>query len=185
MDAETLSYYLSFSELLGHMLYPVAPNLPIQDFDVVVLYYSSATRSSSGMKHQTTLLQNNYIRIAELLAAGTVESHLILAYFDCALNRAHATLCSQVGVETTSHYSYYYPTLHFISLSGQSLTTRHNGTGSATSDRLLPLHVTPFAGNFQQSEAILDWIQSMSILSRAARQQRLHRWLFGDQPFAS
>lgn len=125
-----------------------------EPFDVVVLFYAKWCQNCRA-------LSPIYIRIAELLSAGS--RNLILGYFDCEADYEHATLCSTLGVK-------HYPTIHFYSLSGQHLP----------SPRTLPHHATEFAGNWQQGEAILDWIKCMSFLSRWHRSgwgAHLRKWL--------
>ena len=131
---------------------------PKEDFDVVVLYYASWCTNCKA-------LSPIYAQIASILSAGTTDSNVIMSYFDCEGDFDRATLCSQAGIT-------HYPTIHFYSFSGQRLS------------RTEPKHISKFPGNWQQGEAILDWIRVMSFLSRwhrAAWGQRLRGWLFGKK----
>ena len=141
LDNETLRYYLS---------------APKEDYDVAVMFYAQWDRNSHN-------LAPTWGQIAHIKQAGTKESKLILALFDCESNHEHVQTCEEAGVT-------HYPTLLFLNLAEQKL------------QRKTPTHGNQFGGNWQYGDAVLDWITAMQGLAnwhRAGWGKRLRRMFFG------
>jgi hypothetical protein len=142
-NSDTLAYYLDAD-------YP--------GYDLAVMFYASWDPYS-----QT--LAPYWARIAEIQQAGTRQSKLIMAFFDCELNTAHSTLCSAMGVKA-------YPTMMFIG-SGPfydtdpvtSLLFGKDRSAGVMGHAPLP-NTVKFQGNWQVPDSILDWIRTMQGLSR-------------------
>lgn len=140
VDSQTLSYYLD--EYRGH--------------DVAVLLYAQWDQNSRA-------LAPYWDRIATLLDAGSSDSRLVMALLDCELNEAHAMLCEKIGVT-------HYPTMMFIG-SGpyhdtDPITRTLFGKKSAGIMGAAPVpNTVKFQGNWQYTDAVLDWIRTMQALS--------------------
>lgn len=125
LDVETMEYFLS---------------APKEDFDVAVLFYAQWCNNC----HKFAPLWDQIGRIHK---AGTEQSKLIMGLFDCEADATHSQLCTKAGVK-------HYPTITFLSLSGQKFSLRK------------PRHGTQFGGNWQYGDAVYDWIKTMSALSQ-------------------
>jgi thiol-disulfide isomerase/thioredoxin len=137
--------------------YLTAPDHDL-NFDVVVMYYATWCTNCKALSPM-------YSKIAEILDAGASESALVVAYFDCEASIEHAETCSTAGIT-------HYPSILFYSLAGQHLSMK------------APKHGTHFPGNWQQGEAILDWIRTMSFLAKWHRRgwgKRLRTLFFRNQ----
>jgi len=140
-DSDTLAYYLD--------------NYP--GYDLAVMFYAPWDTNS----HQLAPYWN---RIADLLGAGTTQSKLIMAIFDCELNTAHSKLCAAASIT-------HYPTMMYIG-SGPFYDTDPIskllfGKNSAGVMGESPISNTvKFQGNWQYFDSILDWIKTMQALSR-------------------
>ncbi|KAG7348173.1 thioredoxin [Nitzschia inconspicua] len=142
-NSDTLAYYLDAD-------YP--------GYDMAVMFYASWDQYSHA-------LAPYWARIAELQQAGSKQSKLIMANFDCELNAAHTTLCTAVGVQA-------YPTMMFIGSGPFYDTDPITGLlfGKDRSAGVMghaPVAKTvKFQGNWQMTDSILDWIRTMQALSR-------------------
>lgn len=140
-DSDTLAYYLD--------------NYP--GYDQAVMFYAPWDTNS----HQLAPYWNQH---AVTLDAGTTQSKLIMALFDCELNDAHMQLCSAAGIT-------HYPTLMFIG-SGpfydkDPISRIIFGKKSAGMMGASPIpNAVKYQGNWQLIESILDWIKTMQGLSR-------------------
>jgi hypothetical protein len=145
-DIETLNYYLD------------APDPGVHDYDIVVFFYASWDRNSQKFSPK-------YGDIAHVLKAGTKDSHLLLGLFDCEKTVEHSKVCAKAGVK-------YYPSIFFVSLSGQSFAKiGYKG----------PKHLSQFEGNWQYGEAVFDWIKTMKGIShwhRAGWGKKLRQLFF-------
>lgn len=140
-DSDTLAYYLD--------------NYP--GYDLAVMFYAQWDNNS----HRLAPMWN---QIAVLQNAGTTQSNLIMALFDCELNAAHMTLCSSLGIT-------HYPTMTFIG-SGPFYDTDPiskfifgKKSAGVMGESPIP-NTVKFQGNWQYGDSILDWIKTMQALSR-------------------
>eukprot|EP00534_Pseudo-nitzschia_fraudulenta_P001684 CAMPEP_0201117308 /NCGR_PEP_ID=MMETSP0850-20130426/1291_1 /ASSEMBLY_ACC=CAM_ASM_000622 /TAXON_ID=183588 /ORGANISM="Pseudo-nitzschia fraudulenta, Strain WWA7" /LENGTH=441 /DNA_ID=CAMNT_0047381565 /DNA_START=121 /DNA_END=1446 /DNA_ORIENTATION=- len=140
-DSDTLAYYLD--------------NYP--GYDLAIMFYARWDTNSQR-------LAPYWNRIAEILDAGSNQSKLIMALFDCELNAAHMQLCSSASVT-------HYPTMMFIG-SGPFYDTDPVskilfGKNSAGMMGESPSpNTVKFQGNWQYYDSVLDWIKTMQALSR-------------------
>lgn len=140
-DSDTLAYYLD--------------NYP--GYDQAVMFYAKWDTNS----HQLAPYWNKH---AVTLDAGTTQSKLIMALFDCELNDVHIQLCSAAGIT-------HYPTMMFIG-SGpfhdtDPISRILFGKKSAGMMGASPIpNTVKYQGNWQLVESILDWIKTMQALSR-------------------
>eukprot|EP00536_Pseudo-nitzschia_multiseries_P015146 jgi/Psemu1/217007/e_gw1.828.19.1 len=140
-DSDTLAYYLD--------------NYP--GYDLAVMFYARWDTNSQR-------LAPYWNQIAAILDAGTSQSKLIMALFDCELNSAHMQMCESAGVT-------HYPTLMFIG-SGplydkDPITKILFGKKSVGMMGESPVpNTVKFQGNWQYYDAVLDWIKTMQALSR-------------------
>jgi hypothetical protein len=142
-NSDTLAYYLD-ADYAG--------------YDLAVMFYASWDSYSQA-------LAPYWARIAEIQQAGTRQSKLIMAFFDCELNTAHSTLCKAAGVNA-------YPTIMFIG-SGPfydtdpvtSLLFGKDRSAGVMGHAPVP-NTVKFQGNWQMPDSILDWIRTMQGLSR-------------------
>lgn len=148
LDAETLDYYLN----------PEAKS----DYDVAVLFYAQWCRNCHA-------LAPIWDQISRLIHAGTTDSKLVMGLFDCEADYDSMEACTKAGIT-------HYPTIMFISKSGQNLQHKQ------------PKNTIKFAGNWQYGDAVLDWLKTMSALSqwhRAGWGKRLRNLVFGRKPSAA
>mmetsp|Transcript_34092 Transcript_34092/g.80241 ORF Transcript_34092/g.80241 Transcript_34092/m.80241 type:complete len:432 (+) Transcript_34092:189-1484(+) len=140
-DSDTLAYYLD--------------NYP--GYDLAVMFYARWDTNSQR-------LAPYWNQIAAILDAGSSQSKLIMALFDCELNAAHMQMCESAGVT-------HYPTLMFIG-SGpfhdkDPVTKILFGKNSVGMMGESPVpNTVKFQGNWQYYDAVLDWIKTMQALSR-------------------
>lgn len=101
--------------------------------------------------------------IGQLVHAGTTESNLILALFNCELDKQHTRLCDAAGVT-------HYPTLMYVGagtyydtdpLTSAVLGSKAAGPYGAST---LPRTVK-FQGNLNVGDSVLDWVKAMRGLS--------------------
>ena len=98
-------------------------------------------------------------KIATILKAGTKESNLIMALFDCEGSTKHTSLCNTAGVT-------HYPTLMFVGRDElHQLNTKKERDILGSKHKKLR-RVARFRGNWQYGEQILDWIQFNQTWSR-------------------
>jgi len=139
-DSDTLAYYLDE--------YP--------GYDMAVLFYAQWD------SHSRTLAPY-WGKIAEKMDAGTSNSNLIMALFDCELNTIHMELCQAAGIT-------HYPTMMFIG-SGpyydtDPITRTMFGKTAAGVLGNAPIpNTVKFQGNWQYTDSIEDWIRTMQALS--------------------
>lgn len=139
-DGDTLAYHLD--NYAGH--------------DVAIMFYAQWDRNSHS-------LAPLWDRIATLLDAGSSESRLIMALFDCELNHQHIELCTALSIT-------HYPTLMFVGAGPYHDTDPVTGAilGSKSAGQMGPspvLNTVKFQGNWQYGDAIMDWIRTMQALS--------------------
>lgn len=127
------------------------------DYDVAVMFY--AQRDSAS--HRIAPVWN---QISKILDAGTKASNLIVSLFDCESTVQHTELCQKARVT-------HYPSFVYASLAANHTLTFQ-----------LPRHVVHYPGkNWQQGDAILDWLKAMQAMSRWHRSgwsQRIRRIFF-------
>jgi len=101
--------------------------------------------------------------IGQLVHAGTTESNVILALFNCELDKQHTRLCDAAGVT-------HYPTLMFVGagpyhdtdpITSAVLGSKAAGPYGAST---LPRTVK-FQGNLNVGDSVLDWVKAMRGLS--------------------
>lgn len=158
-DAETLAFYLKVDPITGKRLEDQEDEYV--GHDAAVMFYAQWDQHSHA-------LAPTWDAIATHLKASTVQSHLIMALFDCELNAQHMQLCTAANV-------LHYPTLLFIGAGTfrdtDVLSRMILGQRSAGPAGIAPLpHTTKFQGNWQYGDAMLDWVRLMQGLSR------WHRW---------
>ena len=128
------------------------------DYDVAIMFYAQRDKLS----HKIAPVWD---QISRILSAGTTQSNLIVSLFDCETDDEHLELCRTARV---THYPAFVYT---------SLAANHTLAWTKT-----PKHVVHYPGsNWQQGDAILDWIRTMKALSnwhRAGWSQRVRRVLF-------
>ena len=139
-DSDTLAYHLD--NYVGH--------------DVAVMFYAQWDRNSHA-------LAPIWDKIATLLDAGSNDSRLVMALFDCEANVQSSELCRVAGIT-------HYPTLMFIG-SGPFHDTDPftrlifgKKAGGIMGPSPVP-NTVKFQGNWQYGDAIYDWIRTMQILS--------------------
>jgi hypothetical protein len=139
-DGDTLAFYLD--NYMGH--------------DVAVMFYAQWDRNSHS-------LAPLWDRIATEFDAGSSESRLIMALFDCELNQQHIELCKALAIT-------HYPTLMFVGAGPyhdtDPVTGAILGSKSAGQMGISPVwNTVRFQGNWQYGDAIMDWIRTMQALS--------------------
>jgi hypothetical protein len=139
-DADTLAYHLD--NYVGH--------------DVAVMFYAQWDRNSHS-------LAPLWDKIATLLDAGSSDSRLVMALFDCESNIQSSELCRLTGIT-------HYPTLMFIGSGPFHDTDPFTRLifGKKAGGIMGPAPVAntvKFQGNWQYGDAIYDWIRAMQTLS--------------------
>jgi hypothetical protein len=139
-DSDTLAYYLDE--------YP--------GYDSAVMFYAQWD------SHSRTLAPY-WAKIAETMDAGTSNSNLVMALFDCELNQVHMALCQAAGIT-------HYPTMMFIGSGPYHDTDPFSRTifGKKAAGALgeAPIaNTVKFQGNWQYTDSIQDWIRTMQALS--------------------
>jgi thiol-disulfide isomerase/thioredoxin len=90
-------------------------------------------------------------KIATMLKAGTKQSNLIMALFDCEGSEKHTELCNAAGVT-------HYPTLIFVGRDELHQATNKKERSILGSSYKKNRRAVRFRGNWQYGEQILDWI---------------------------
>ena len=135
-DSDTLAYFLDE--------YP--------GYDATVMFYSMGDRNSHAFAPY-------YGRIGEVLEAGTTQSRLVMALFDCEDSISNSQLCEAVGVT-------HYPTIMFIGSGPYHDTDPLFGRLFTGQYGHAPVpNTVKFQGNWQYPDSILDWIRTMQALS--------------------
>jgi Thioredoxin. len=151
-DAETLAAYLGLDPDTAKPL----PDDQYVGIDAAVMFY--AQWCSNCHRFATV-----WDTIGQLLHAGTTESNLIMALFNCELNQKHTRLCDAAGVT-------HYPTLMFVGagpyhdsdpVTSAILGSKASGPYGPTT---LPRTVK-FQGNLNIGDSVLDWVKAMRGLS--------------------
>jgi hypothetical protein len=156
-DAETLGAYLGLDP-------DTAEPLPESDsryvgIDASIMFYA---RWCSNCQRFAPIWDT----IGTLVEAGTTQSNLIMALFNCELNDQHTKLCNAAGVT-------HYPTLMFAGagpyvdsdpVSSFLLGSKDKSAGPYGSTPLK--RTVKFQGNLNVGDSVLDWIRTMQGLSK-------------------
>lgn len=157
-DAETLAAYLGLDPITGK---PLPEKDTYVGNDAAVMFYAQWCKNC----HSFAPLWDT---IATLLHAGTTDSNLIMALFNCELDQQHMTLCKAAGVT-------HYPTLLFIGdgeyRTGNKLAEKLSSFSSKKKVTSVTLPRTvKYNGPLGIGEAVMDWIRTMQGLST------WHKW---------
>lgn len=151
-DAETLAAYLSLDVDTGK---PLKEDV-YSGIDAAVMFYAQWCSNC----HQFAPVWDT---IGQLVKAGTTESNLILALFNCELNQQNMRLCDAAGVT-------HYPTLMFVGagpfIDSDPVTRKIFGKkayGPYGPTKLA--RTVKFQGNLNIGDSVLDWIKAMKGLS--------------------
>jgi hypothetical protein len=151
-DAETLAAYLGLDPDTAK---PLEEDTYV-GIDAAVMFY--AQWCSNCHRFATV-----WDTIGQLLHAGTTESNLVMALFNCELNQKHTQLCDAAGVT-------HYPTLMFVGagpyhdsdpITSAIFGSKASGPYGVT---MLPRTVK-FQGNLNIGDSVLDWVKTMRGLS--------------------
>jgi hypothetical protein len=140
-DADTLAYFLD----------------NYAGYDVAIMFYAPWDSNSHT-------LARLWGRIGELLYAGSSQSRLIMALFDCELDYQHTQLCEALSIT-------HYPTLLFVGSGPYHDTDPFTSAivGKKRSAGVMGnapvINTVKFQGNWQYGEAIMDWLRTMQGLS--------------------
>eukprot|EP00560_Eucampia_antarctica_P006675 CAMPEP_0197823496 /NCGR_PEP_ID=MMETSP1437-20131217/847_1 /TAXON_ID=49252 ORGANISM="Eucampia antarctica, Strain CCMP1452" /NCGR_SAMPLE_ID=MMETSP1437 /ASSEMBLY_ACC=CAM_ASM_001096 /LENGTH=543 /DNA_ID=CAMNT_0043422703 /DNA_START=59 /DNA_END=1690 /DNA_ORIENTATION=- len=171
-DVETLAAYLGVDPMTGKAL-------PGKDTyvgnDAAVMFYAQWCQNC----HSFAPLWDT---IATLLNAGTTDSNLVMALFNCELDEQHTKLCAAAGIT-------HYPTLSFVGSGpyhdGSQLTQKLKSfTGKKNNDASKTVAVTPlprtvkYKGNLGLGEAVMDWIKTMQGLSTWHKWTHVDGWIY-------
>jgi thiol-disulfide isomerase/thioredoxin len=148
-DADTLAFYLGVDEGTGKIL----PHHQYPGHDAAVMFYAQWCQNCHT-------LAPTWDAIATHLHAGSHQSKLIMALFDCELNQRHMKLCTIAGVQ-------HYPTLMFLGdgvyrdtdVVTRTLLGKKRSAGPAGPSPIP--HSIKFQGQWQYADAVLDWIRLM------------------------
>lgn len=152
IDAETLAAYLGLDSDTAK---PLEEDKYV-GYDTAIMFY--AQWCTNCHKFATV-----WDTIGQLVHAGTTESNLIMALFNCELNQHHTKLCDAAGVT-------HYPTLMYVGagkyqdtdpISSAVMGSKAAGPYGPTK---LPRTVK-FQGNLNVGDSVLDWIKAMRGLS--------------------
>ena len=156
-DAETLAAYLGLD-----------PNTakPLSDsehqyagIDAAVMFYAQWCTNC----HKFAPVWST---IGGLVKAGTTESNLIMALFNCELNDQHTRLCDATGVT-------HYPTIMFIGAGPYATSDpvssfifggKNKASGPYGGNKLK--RTAKFQGNLNVGDSVLDWVRTMQGLSK-------------------
>lgn len=154
-DAETLAAYLGLDV-------DTAKPLPDSEhqyagIDAAVMFYAQWCKNCQRFAQI-------WDTIGTLVHAGTTQSNLIMALFNCELNDQHTRLCNAAGVT-------HYPTLMFVGagpyadsdpVSTFLLKDKAAGPYGATTLK----RTVKFQGDLNIGDSVLDWIRAMQGLSK-------------------
>lgn len=170
-DAETLAAYLSLDPTTGE---PLAEDTYV-GIDASVMFYAQWCKNC----HKFAPVWDT---IGQLLHAGTSESNLIMALFNCELNDQHKKLCKAAGIT-------HYPTLMYVGagpyvdadpISSAVLGKKAAGPyGKTKLDRTVK-----FQGNLNIGDSVLDWVKAMRGVSTWYKWNH-SGWLKGIRTFFS
>ena len=159
-DADTLAAYLSLDPDTAEPL-PEGSSPGYVGIDASVMFYAQWCTNC----HKFAPVWDT---IGQLVKAGTSESNLIMALFNCELNQQHTRLCDAAGVT-------HYPTLLFIG-AGTYYDTDFIGRAVRGDKAAGPYGISKidrtikFQGNLNIGDSVLDWIKTMQGLST------WHKW---------
>lgn len=156
-DAETLAAYLGLDPDTAQ---------PIEDakyvgIDASIMFYAQWCKNC----HKFAPVWDT---IGQLVHAGTTESNLIMALFNCELDEQYTRLCDAAGVT-------HYPTIMYVGAGHYQdtdpLTSAIAGPKAAGPYGPSKLSRTvKFQGNLNVGDSVLDWVVAMRGLST------WHRW---------
>lgn len=156
-DAETLAAYLGLNPETGEVL-PDAENRFV-GIDASVMFYAQWCKNC----HRFAPIWDT---IATLMEAGTTQSNLVMALFDCEKNTQHTKLCDASGVT-------HYPTLMFIGagpfadsdpVSNFVFGGKDKSAGPYGATVLK--RTVKFQGDLNLGDSVLDWVRAMQGLSK-------------------
>lgn len=159
-DADTLAAYLNLDPDTGKPL-PEGTSPGYVGIDASVMFYAQWCTNC----HKFAPVWDT---IGQLVKAGTTESNLIMALFNCELNEQHTRLCDAAGVT-------HYPTLLFIGAGTyhdtDMISKAVRGDKAAGPYGVSKIDRTvKFQGNLNIGDSVLDWIKTMQGLST------WHKW---------
>lgn len=173
-DVDTLAAYLSLSPIHPHdnvyesstTTTTTTHNSPFSHsiyagHDAVVLFYAQWDTNS----HKFAPL---WAQIAELKSAGTVESGVVMALFDCESKTSHKTICAAAGVT-------HYPTVMYVGRGSyydtDPVTSAVLGKNKALNQKYTPFgkttlpHTVKFQGDWRYGNQIMDFMDIMKKIS--------------------
>lgn len=155
-DPETLAAYLGLDPVTAE---------PIEDatyvgIDATIMFYAQWCKNC----HKFAPVWDT---ISQIVHAGSTESNLIMALFNCELDQQHTKLCDAAGVT-------HYPTLMYVGAGHYQDTDPV--TSAVMGDKAagpygpakLPRTVK-FQGNLNVGDSVLDWVKAMRGLSTWSR----------------
>lgn len=156
-DAETFAAYLGVDPTTAEPL----PDSEHQyaGIDAAVMFYAKWCKNC----HKFAPVWST---IGGLIKAGTTESNLIMALFNCELNDQHTKLCNASGVT-------HYPTIMFIGagpyttsdpVSSFILGGKNKASGPFGGTTMK--RTVKFQGNLNVGDSVLDWVRTMQGLSK-------------------
>ncbi len=156
-DAETLAAYLGLDPETAEPI----DNAKYVGIDASIMFYAQWCKNC----HKFAPVWDT---IGQIVHAGTTESNLIMALFNCELDNQHTKLCDAAGVT-------HYPTLMYVGAGrfhdSDPVTSAIAGSKAAGpyGPSKLPRTVK-FQGNLNVGDSVLDWIKAMRGFST------WHRW---------
>ena len=156
-DAETLAAYLGLDPNTGEPLPDTDDRYA--GIDASVMFYAQWCSNC----HKFAPIWDT---IGQLVNAGTTQSNLIMALFNCELNDQHKRLCDGGGVT-------HYPTLMFVGagpfadrdpVSSFLLGGKDKATGPFGATTLK--RTVKFQGDLNVGDSVLDWVKAMQGLSK-------------------
>ena len=160
-DAETLAAYLGLHPETAEVL-PDAEKRYV-GIDASVMFYAQWCKNC----HKFAPIWDT---IGTLMGAGTTQSNMVMALFNCELNTQHTKLCDAAGVT-------HYPTLMFIGsgpfvdsdpVSSFVLGGKDKSAGPYGPTKLK--RTVKFQGDLNLGDSVLDWLRTMQGLSK------WHQW---------
>lgn len=161
---ETLEFYINY---YNNDNSSNTNNNIVLDYDVTIMFYAQWCKNCHA-------LASTYEQIARMLHAGTIDSKLIVGFFDCEYNIQHSILCEQIGIQ-------HYPTIAYFNFAAdkqqhqyEEKNNKKEKITNKTKKKASYKHITKFNGNWQYAESILDWIKYMKLISYY---QRNNKWI--------
>jgi len=157
-DADTLAAYLSVSPTYPHKLMTSTDNAPMYaGNDAAILFYAQWCNNCHSLAPM-------WDQIAGIVEAGTTNSNVIMALFDCEQQESHKSLCSAAGIT-------HYPTMLYVGKGAYHDTDPVTSTlmgkdrSAGPMGRSLLPHTVKFQGDWRYGDQILDWMSVMKGLS--------------------